>query len=148
VNTTAGPEHNPDSANPGWPLRGKISLGILLALLAFLLFTAVSTVRLLTSGVPAAYHKEWTFNFIREYQKKTGTWPRSWDEIEKTLDTSSPFAFTDIKRSVVVKWENLGVIITDPNDCYFRTDPDVKWQGDDWNRDMIRLIKDTQVPKP
>jgi hypothetical protein len=109
--------------------------------MACLTYFVGSALWLLTFGVPLAYHKYWAFQFISTYHEKTGAWPRSWDEIEKAIDTKSPFAFSDIKHSVSVKWENLGIVITNPDDYYIRTDPDVKWQGDDWNRDMIRLIK-------
>lgn len=136
------------SAPEKWPLGKKIVLWVGLSIAAFMIYMVVTTLHVLIVGVPIAYHKEWAFNFIREYHQKTGEWPKSWDEIERTIDTNSPHKFSDIKKNVSVKWENLGVIISDPDDYYIRTNPDTKWKGDDWNRDMIQLIKDTQASKP
>lgn len=128
-----------------WPLAKKLLLWLGLPIAVYLIYVLIGVFRILTVGVPMAYHKQWAFNFISEYQKKTGRWPTSWDEIERTIDTSSPHRFSDIKKNVSVKWENLGVIISDPQDYYIRSSPDTKWQGEDWNRDMIQLIKDRQA---
>lgn len=133
------------STDKPWPIGKKLWWWIGIPLTAIFIYIAVSALHLLIVGVPLAYQKQWAFNFISEYQKKTGRWPISWDEIERTVDTSSPHKFGDIKKNVSVKWANLGVIISDPNDYYLRTSPDTTWQGEDWNRDMIQLIKDRQV---
>lgn len=116
---------------------GTFSIGALL--LAGVFFYVFSTT---DRAVRNAYYKQWTYNFLCDFHRAQSRWPTSWDEIEQSVDTKSPFSFPEIRKRVTVKWENLGAVIDLEKDYYVRTDPDTRWQGDDINRDLRALISD------